>query len=77
MGNIIIGLLDPTKGQLLVDDILINFQNKIAWQKNISIIPQGIFLNDISIAENIAIGIDPKEINLEKVKKSCKAGSNS
>ena len=72
LGNIIIGLLDPTKGQLFVDDILINSQNKLAWQKNISIIPQNIFLNDISIAENIAIGIEPKEINLEKVKNAAR-----
>ena len=72
LGNIIIGLLDPTKGQLFVDDILINSQNKLAWQKNISIIPQNIFLNDVSIAENIAIGIEPKEINLEKVKNAAR-----
>ena len=72
LGNIIIGLLDPTKGQLFVDDILINSQNKLAWQKNISIIPQNIFLNDVSIAENIAIGVNPKEINLEKVKNVAK-----
>ena len=72
MGNIIIGLLDPTKGQLFVDDILINSQNKIAWQKNISIIPQNIFLNDVSIAENIAIGVNSKEINLEKVKNAAR-----
>ena len=44
----------------------------IAWQKNISIIPQTIFLNDVSIAENIAIGVNPKEINLEKVKNVAK-----
>ena len=44
----------------------------IAWQKNISIIPQSIFLNDTSIAENIAIGVDPKKINLEKVKNAAK-----
>jgi len=72
LGNIIIGLLDPTKGQLYVDDILINSQNKFAWQNNISIIPQNIFLNDISIAENIAIGIESKDIDLEKVKKVAK-----
>jgi ABC-type multidrug transport system fused ATPase/permease subunit len=70
--NIIIGLLDPTKGQLFIDDVLINSQNKLAWQKNISIIPQNIFLNDVSIAENIAIGVEPKEINLEKVKKAAR-----
>ena len=72
LGNIIIGLLDPTKGQLFVDDILINSQNKSSWYKDISIIPQKIFLNDVSIAENIAIGVDPKEINLEKVKNAAK-----
>ena len=72
LGNIIIGLLEPTEGQLLIDDILINSQNKSAWQKNISIIPQTIFMNDSTIAENIAIGIEPKYINLEKVKKAAK-----
>jgi ABC-type multidrug transport system fused ATPase/permease subunit len=72
LGNIIIGLLDPTKGQLFIDDILINSQNKSSWYKSISIIPQNIFLNDVSIAENIAIGIDPKEIDLEKVKNAAK-----
>ena len=41
----------------------------MAWQKNIAIVPQNVFLNDVSIAENIAIGIEPKDINLEKVRK--------
>lgn len=72
LGNIIIGLLEPTEGQLFVDDILINFQNKLAWQKNISLIPQNVFLNDSTISENIAIGIESKDINLEKVKKAAK-----
>ena len=72
LGNLIIGLLDPTEGQIFVDDILINSQNKISWQKNFSIIPQKIFLHDVSIAENIAIGIEPNKINLEKVKSAAK-----
>ena len=72
LGNIIIGLLDPTKGELFIDDVLINLKNKKSWQKNISIIPQNIFLNDVSFAENIAIGVNPDEINLEKVKESAK-----
>ena len=68
LSNIIVGLLDPTKGKLIVDDILINSQNKSAWQKNIAIVPQNIFLNDVSIAENIAIGIEKDKIDLEKIK---------
>ena len=72
LGNIIIGLLDPTEGQLFIDDILISSQNKFAWQKNVSLIPQNVFMDDSTIAENIAIGIEPKEINLEKVKNAAK-----
>ena len=68
LSNIIVGLLDPTKGKLFVNDTLINLQNKSMWQKNIAIIPQNIFLNDVSIAENIAIGIEKDKIDLEKIK---------
>lgn len=72
LGNILISLLNPTQGQLYIDDVLINHQNKLAWQKNIAIVPQNVFLNDVSIAENIAIGIEPKDIDLEKVRKFAK-----
>ena len=72
LGNIIIGLLDPTEGQLFIDDILINSQNKFAWQNNVSLIPQNVFMDDSTIAENIAIGIESKDINLEKVKNAAK-----
>ena len=49
-----------------------NKDNIISWQKNISIVPQSIFLNDATILENIAIAEDPKKINLEKIKQSTK-----
>ena len=70
--NIILGLLNPTEGKLIVDDIEINEDNQMDWQKNISIVPQSIFLNDTTILENIAIAEDPKKINLEKIKQSTK-----
>ena len=70
--NIILGLLNPTEGKLIVDDIEINEDNQIAWQKNIATVPQSIFLNNATILENIAIAEDPKEINLKKVKQSAK-----
>jgi len=70
--NIILGLLNPTEGKLIVDDIEINQDNIINWQKNISIVPQSIFLNDATILENISIAEDPKKINLEKIKQSTK-----
>ena len=47
--NIILGLLNPTEGKLIVDDIEINEDNQIAWQKNIAIVPQSVFLNNATI----------------------------
>ena len=70
--NIISGLFKPTKGKILVDGISINSENLKNWQKNISIVPQIVFLNDSTILENIAIAETEDEINLEKVKNSAK-----
>jgi len=70
--NIISGLLNPLNGRILVDGVEINTKNKKSWQKNISIVPQTTFLNDASILENIAIGVDLGDIDIEKVKKCAK-----
>ena len=72
MINVISSLLDPSSGNLLVDGIKINSTNKKNWQKNISIVPQVVFLNDATIFENIAIGLNLNEIDIGKAKKSAK-----
>jgi len=68
--NIISGLLNPSEGQIHIDDTLINFKNLRNWQKNVAIVPQTVFLNDGSILENIAIAKDKNTINFEKAKNS-------
>jgi ABC-type bacteriocin/lantibiotic exporter with double-glycine peptidase domain len=70
--NIISGLLDPLDGKIIVDGKEINPLNKISWQKNFAIVPQTVFLSDSSILENIAIGYEIDEINLEKAKQVAK-----
>lgn len=65
--DILMGLLSPTAGQLMVDDIAINRNNVKEWQHHIAHVPQAIFLSDASIAENIAFGVKKEEINLERV----------
>ena len=77
LANIISGLLDPSTGEVLVDDISIDKNNKKNWQKNISIVPQTIFLNDATILENIAIGVNIAQIDLEKVKLASKSAQIS
>lgn len=68
--DLLMGLLKPTSGYILVDDNIISEDNFRSWQKNISHVPQMIFLGDFSISENIAIGTKSESINIEKLKLS-------
>ena len=64
--DIIMSLLAPTRGELLIDDTL-DSMNKKAWQRQISCVPQDIFLSDGTIEENIAFGLQ-EDINQPRVK---------
>ena len=55
--DIIMGLLKPTKGNLIIDGIKVTEQNLRSWQGHIAHVPQAIYLADTSITENIAFGI--------------------
>ena len=66
MADIILGLLKPQKGHIYADDIDI-FKNRQTWQRNIGYIPQTIFLSDDTIKNNIAFGIDEKDIDDDAV----------
>lgn len=68
--DIILGLLQPTQGSLIVDDIEINQQTIKPWQSNIGYVPQNIFLLDASIASNIALGVQPDKIDMNAVIKA-------
>jgi ABC-type bacteriocin/lantibiotic exporter with double-glycine peptidase domain len=66
--DIIMGLLTPTEGVVKIDNISITPENTRFWQKNISHVPQSIYLSDTSIAENIALGVPLELIDLKRVK---------
>lgn len=73
--DIIIGLLKPTLGRVVVDGFDLHNSDLYTiktWRRCIGNVPQNIFLTDSSIAENIAFGVPPKEINMEKVKIAAK-----
>lgn len=68
--DILLGLIEPTQGELMIDNIIINNDTRNAWQKYIGFVPQSIFLGEGSIAENIAFGLKVEDINFEKVRKA-------
>ena len=73
--DIILGLLEPNKGILEVDGQVINNQNRGAWQKNIGYVPQHIYLTDDSVISNIALGVDPKDINFKSIERSARVSN--
>jgi ATP-binding cassette, subfamily B, bacterial PglK len=68
--DIVMGLLEPVKGDFLVDGIKITRENIKKWQLNIAHVSQEIHLSDATINENIAFGIPKNEINFKKVKEA-------
>lgn len=68
--DIISGLLEPTKGNLIIDDIIIDKKNIYALQEKIAYVPQNIFLSEATFSENIAFGIESSKIDESKVKES-------
>ena len=68
--DLLMFLLEPTKGFIRVDGQPINSQRRRAWQSSIAHVPQSIFLADSSIAENIAFGVPPDQIDLGRVREA-------
>ena len=68
--DLLMGLLVPTKGNLLVDGQSVIGNQIKSWQKNIAHVPQSIYLTDATIAENIAFGIPKENIDFDRVKEA-------
>lgn len=68
--DLMMGLLEPTKGNIRIDNITLNTSLLPSWQTHIAHVPQSIYLIDSTIEENIAFGIDKNEINKGLVKEA-------
>ena len=67
--NLLLGLLKPTKGNILVDGEKIE-ENLINWQFNIGYVPQDIYLLDDTIKNNITF--DEETVDDNQLKKILK-----
>ena len=64
--NIISGLLSPTKGQIISDNVDIS-SNIDLWQKKIGLVPQDNFLLDDTILKNIIFLDDENKIDKNRL----------
>ena len=74
--DLLMGLLDPTSGQIFIDGLDLHDFNHperlFQWRASIAHVPQTIFLSDSSIADNIAFGLPRDMINYSRVIKAAK-----
>jgi ABC-type multidrug transport system fused ATPase/permease subunit len=66
--DLLMGLLEPTEGEVLVDGEPISGTRARSWQRCIAHVPQSIYLADTSIAQNIAFGAAPETIDMQRVR---------
>ncbi len=68
MLDLLLGLIEPTEGTIVIDGEAVTNESRRMWQRIVAHVPQSIYLADASIAENIAFGVKPAEIDLNRVK---------
>src|SRR6266508_942454 len=61
--DLLLGLYQPTAGEILIDGQLLAPALVPSWQASIGYVPQEIFLIDDTIARNIAFGLEENEID--------------
>jgi ABC-type multidrug transport system fused ATPase/permease subunit len=73
--DILLGLMQPSRGALRVDGTRIDESNARAWRARIGYVPQVIYLSEESVAANIAFGIAAEHIDLRKVEAAARSAN--
>ncbi len=64
LADIIIGLLEPTEGRVTIDGVDL-IDNTRAWQQNLGVVSQVVFLIDDTLRRNVALGVPEEEVDEE------------
>ncbi|WP_413295533.1 ABC transporter ATP-binding protein [Synechococcus sp. MIT S9452] len=68
IADLLIGLYEPTFGQLTINNTLLSSIALPSWQKRLGVVSQDTFLFNASIADNLSFGLD--DISLVDIKHS-------
>lgn len=63
--NLLLGFLQPTEGEIRIDDTALTPEVQASWLRKVGYVPQDVFIFQGSLAENIALGC--KEVNRERI----------
>lgn len=68
--DLLMGLLKPTEGQVTIDGQELRGKYLHGWHQTIAHVPQNVYLTDKSLAENIAFGLPPEAIDMDRVRRA-------
>lgn len=71
--NLLLGLYEPTGGEIVIDGTPLTAANRRAWQNRIGYVSQSLFIADGSFAANVALGIPAGEVDRERVMQALRA----
>lgn len=72
LADLLMGLQEPTEGSILIGDQPLEGHIVWDWRACIAHVPQTIHLWDGSFTENIALGVPPDEVDMERVVEAAK-----
>ena len=68
--DVLLGLLRPSSGCLRVDGHEVTDADVWAWQSNLAMVPQDVYLSAGSLKDNIAFGDDPTTVDEEALRRA-------
>ena len=69
--NLVAGLYRPASGALLADGLEVGAYESRNWKQRIGLVPADVNLIQASMYENVALGLEPEEINHGRVHEVC------
>jgi HlyD family secretion protein len=70
LADVILGLVRPDEGFVEIDGIALDETNLASWQSAAAYVPQSIFLLNMSLAENIALGTARADIDESRLREA-------
>jgi ATP-binding cassette subfamily B protein len=68
LADLIMGLLVPSDGEVRVDGVSLDAENRKLWLTAVAHVPQNIVLLDSTVAQNVAFGRPASDIETERVR---------
>ena len=73
--NLLLGLYNPTSGEILIDGKPLEGDLVRKWQNSIGYVSQSLFLTDSTLLDNIALGCDEESVDMVRLEQAVEAAS--